>query len=289
MGKSLATCVAILFLSLTVATLTLADTEAGKSVVRVKCPDSMVARIYSLSKIFMKTHPDMTVDFWKGSSLDGGIPALLQGSTDVAMSTRRMTDQEIQTAVDQGKEFVERLIGHGGIVIVTNRANPLNSMTVEQVRKILRGEYTRWNQLGGSNEPVTIFSVGPKHPGTLIFMQQDFLGGAAVTPNAVIVEDFPTVMKKVSEDPGGMGYVRIRDAFESSPTREIPIKILEIKQSAATVAVMPSRAHVGDGSYPLRRPYFLYFESKAGPAIRQYVDFIVGKGWGPQDLQSPRR
>ncbi len=176
MGKSLATFALILFLSLAVATLTLAHTEAGKTVIRVKCPDSMVARIYSLSKMFMKTHPEMTIDFWKGSSLDGGIPALLQGSTDIAMSTRRMTDQEIQTAVGQGKEFVERLIGHGGIVILTNRSNPVNSMTVEQVGKILKGDYTLWNQLGGNNEPVTVFSVGPKHPGTLIFMQQDFLG-----------------------------------------------------------------------------------------------------------------
>ena len=284
MGKSLPIVVIIVFLSLALVALTLAHTEAGKTVIRVKCPDSMVARIYSLSKMFMKTHPEMTIDFWKGSSLEGGIPALLQGSTDVAMSTRRMTDQETQTAVRQGKEFVERLIGHGGIVILTNRSNPVNSMTVEQVRKILKGDYTRWNEVGGNKEPVTVFSVGPKHPGTLIFIQQDFLGGSPITPKAIIVEDFPTVMKKVSAAPGGIGYVRIRDAFESSIVGEIPIKILEIKQSAATVAVMPSRAHVGDGSYPLRRPYFLYFESKAGPAIREYSDFIVEKGWGPQDL-----
>jgi hypothetical protein len=76
----------------------------------------------------------------------------------------------------------------------------------------------------------------------------------------------------------------VRDAFESSAAREAPIKILDIKQNAATVAVMPSRAHVGDGSYPLRRPYFLYYESKAGPAVRKYADFIVEKGWGPQNL-----
>ncbi len=256
MGKSLPVLVVILFLSFALAALTLAHAEAGKPVIRVKCPDSMVPRIYSLTKIFMKTHPEITIDFWKGSSLEGGIPALLQGSTDIAMSTRRMTDQEIQTAIDKGKEFVERLIGHGGIVILTNRSNPLNSMAVEQVRKVLKGDYTLWNQLGGNNEPVTVFSVGPKHPGTLIFMQQDFLGGSTITPKAVIVEDFPTVMKKVSATPGGIGYVRVRDAFESSNTMEVPIKMLEIKQSPATVAVMPSRAHVGDGTYPLRRPYF---------------------------------
>ena len=165
MGKSLPIIVIIVFLSLALVALTLAHTEAGKTVIRVKCPDSMVARIYSLSKMFMKTHPEMTINFWKGSSLEGGIPALLQGSTDVAMSTRRMTDQEIQTAVGQGKEFVERLIGHGGIVILTNRSNPVNSMTVEQVGKILKGDYTRWNELGGNNGTCDSFFCGTKTSG----------------------------------------------------------------------------------------------------------------------------
>lgn len=284
MRKSFGIAFSVLLLCLVLTTVTSAQTETGKSTIRVKCPDSMVARIYSLSKIFMKDHPEITIDFWKGSSVEGGIPALLQGATDVAMSTRRMTDQEIQTAVGLGKEFVERLIGYGGIVILTNRSNPLNSMTVEQIRKILKGDYTRWNQVGGNNEPIKIFSVGPKHPGTLIFMQQDFLGDASITDKAVIVEDFPTVMQKVAVTPGAIGYVRVRDAFESSIAREVAVKILEIKQSAATVAVMPSRAHVGNGTYPLRRPYFLYFESKAGRAIRKYADFIIEKGWGPQDL-----
>ena len=284
MKKSSAIALTALLLGLAVITVTFGQAETGKSSVRVRCPESMVARIYSLSKMFMKIHPEITIDFWKGSSIEGGIPALLQGATDVAMSSRRISGQEIQAAVGQGREFVERVIGHGGIVIVTNPSNPLNSLTVEQVRKILKGDYKRWNQVGGNNEPVKVFSVGPKHPGTLIFMEQDFLGDAPITDKAIIVDNFPTVMQKVAATPGAIGYVRVRDAFESSAARKVATKILEIKQSAAIVAVMPSRAHVGDGSYPLRRPYFLYFETKAGPAVRKYADFIVEKGWGPQDL-----
>jgi phosphate transport system substrate-binding protein len=284
MRKTSAIALSVLSLGLALITCAFGQAETGKNSVRVKCPDSMVARIYSLSKIFMKTHPEITIDFWKGSSIEGGIPALLQGATDVAMSSRRISHQEIQTAAGQGKDFVERLIGYGGIVIVTNSSNPVDSLTAEQMRKIFRGDYTRWNQVGGNNEPIKVFSVGPKHSGTLIFIEQDFLGDTPITDKAIVVEDFPTVMKKVAATPGGTGYVRVRDAFESSAAREVAIKILEIKQSAVTAAVMPSRAHVGDGSYPLRRPYFLYFDSKASPAVRKYADFIVEKGWGPQDL-----
>ena len=282
--KSLVISFSILLSGLVLAMNLDAQPETGKSVIRVKCPDSMVARIYSLSKIFMENFPETEVDVWKGLSVEGGIRALIQGDTDVAMSTRRITDQEIKEAVRRGKGFVERLIGYGGIVILTTRSNHLDSITVERLRKIFKGEYTRWDQIGGSNEPITVFSVGAKHPGTVIFMEQDFLGDASITDKAIVVEDFPTIMRKVAATPGSIGFVRIRDAFESPIAREQEIKVLAIQQNDASAAVMPSRAYVGDGTYPIRRPYYLYYEKGAGPAIRNYADFIVEKGWGPQNL-----
>jgi len=50
-----------------------------------------------------------------------------------------MNDREIHTAVKQGKELVEGVIGYGGIVILINRSNPLSSITIENLRKVLKG------------------------------------------------------------------------------------------------------------------------------------------------------
>jgi len=148
-----------LLLGLAPITFTFGQAETGKNSVRVKCPDSNGRKdLLSVEKFYEKSSRNHN-HFWKGFHR-GGIPALLQGATDVAMSSRRISPQEIQTAVGQGKEFVERFVGYGGIVIVTDSSNPVNSLTVEQMRKILKGDYTRWNQVGGNNEPIKVFSVG---------------------------------------------------------------------------------------------------------------------------------
>jgi phosphate transport system substrate-binding protein len=261
-----------------------AQTEIDKSHIRVTCPYRMLVRINALSKVFMKAHPEVTIEFAKGYFAEQGIPALLKGSADVVMSTRGMSDQEVQAAVGQGKELVERVIGYGGIVILVNRSNPLNSITVDNLRKILKGDCARWNQVGGNDERITVISVGSKHPGTLIFLQNDFLGGASITNEAVMTEDFPTVIRKISRITGAIGFVRFRDALERHSTRELETKIVGLKQNDATAAVIPSRAAIVNGSYPLRRPYFSYHESQASPAIVEYVDFLAEIGWGPQDL-----
>ncbi len=284
MKKTLAIAIGVLLCSSSFVTIKGAQAESRKSLIRVTCPYRMLVRINALSKIYTKAHPEITIEFAKGHSAEEGIPALLQGSADVVMSTRGINDQEIRKVVGQGKELVEGVIGYGGIVILVNRSNPLNSITVDNLRKILRGDCTRWNQVGGNDEPITVISAGSKHPGTLIFLQHDFLGGAPITKEAVVTEDFPTVIRKVSTITGSIGFVRIRDALERHSTRELETKIMGLKQNAATAAVTPSRATIANGSYPLRRPYFIYYETQASPAIVEYADFLSEMGWGPQDL-----
>jgi phosphate transport system substrate-binding protein len=284
MKKSLAIIVGLLLLAVAMIGTGNAQSDKGKNVVRVRCPDTMVVRIYTLTKMFMKENPDITVDFWKGASVEGGILALLQDHADVGMSSRRLSDGEAEMALKKNMELVERLIGYGGIVILTHSSNPLNSLTVEQVQKIFKGDYASWKRVGGSDQPITVITVSEKDPGTVAFMQKDFLGIIPISSKAVKADDFPSVIAKVGQIPGSIGYVRARDALEPPLKREAGAKMLEIKQNLALAAVMPSRGNVGDGTYPIRRPYYLYYDSKASDAVRKYADFIVRKGWGPQEL-----
>jgi phosphate transport system substrate-binding protein len=284
MKKSLAIVVGLLLLALAMVWTGNAQSDKGKNVVRVRCPDTMVVRIYTLTKMFMKENPNITVDFWKGASVEGGILALLQEHADVGMSSRRLSVEEAEMALKKNMELVERLIGYGGIVILTHSSNPLNSLTVEQVQKIFKGDYANWKRVGGPDQPITVITMSQKDPGTVTFMQKDFLGNVPITDKAVAADDFPSVIAKVGQVPGSIGYVRARDALEPPLQRASGAKMLEIKQNLALAAVMPSRGNVGDGTYPIRRPYYLYYDKKASDAVRKYADFIVRKGWGPQEL-----
>ena len=244
----------------------------------------MLGRMQILTRVFVKNNPDVKVEIIEARLVDVGITALIEGKCDLTMSSRGLTEKESSLAVQKGMELVERLIGYGGIVIITHPQNPVNELSVDQVQKIFRGEITRWDQLGGRTENITVVRTDEsQHPGTFVFMEDEFLKGK-FAKDSVALTQFPGVMAKVAQTPSAIGYVRIRDALESKPKQREAIKIIEIKKMGALVGVLPSRETVSNGSYPIRRPYFLYYNSKSDGNIKKYADFIVGKGWGSQDL-----
>ncbi|MFZ2445805.1 MAG: PstS family phosphate ABC transporter substrate-binding protein [Syntrophobacteraceae bacterium] len=255
---------------------------ADKVVVRVTGADSMFGRLHTLSQLFEKENPTIDVKITRGETVDAGFAALVKGVTDVAMVSRRISDQEGDAAKAKGIELVENLIGHGGIVIVTHSSNPLNDLTVEQVQKLLRGDCVNWKEFGGRDEQVKVFGIGPKHPGTVVFIREDFLAKSPFCSQAEITPDFPSMLARVAATPGGVGFVRIRDALEYPGPKGC--KIVKIKKGLDSESVMPCRATVSDGTYPIRRPYYLYFNGKAPDEVRKYVAFVVAKGWGQQNL-----
>lgn len=254
---------------------------ADKTVIKVTGADSMFGRVHTLSMLFERENPGIDVTVLRGASVDDGFAALVRGETDIAMASRRINTVEKDAARAKGVDLKEHLIGYGGIVIVTHPSNPLTELTVEQVKKLLSGEFTNWSQCGASPGPVKVFRVGPKHPGTLFFMREDFLG-KPLASGAEVMPDFAGVMSKVSATPGAIGFVRIRDALEV-PGQSV-VKVMKIRASADKPAILPCRGTVSDGSYPIRRPHYLYSQSKVSVEVGKFVEYIMGKGWGQQTM-----
>ncbi len=86
-----------------------------------------------------------------------GYQAIVDGTTDILFCAAPSEEQE-QYAKDNGVELVYVPIGLEGFVFFVNKNNPVNDLTVEQIRKIYAGEYTNWSEVGGANRiinPVT--------------------------------------------------------------------------------------------------------------------------------------
>ena len=65
----------------------------------------------------------------------------LDGTYDIGMASRTLKDSETE------KGALATVIGTDGIAIVTNLANPVEDITVEQVRQVFTGEVTTWEAL----------------------------------------------------------------------------------------------------------------------------------------------
>ena len=86
-----------------------------------------------------------------------GYKAIVDGTTDILFCAGPSAEQK-QYAADRGVELVYVPVGLEGFVFFVNRENPVEDLTVDQIRKIYAAEYTNWNQVGGPNRiinPVT--------------------------------------------------------------------------------------------------------------------------------------
>jgi phosphate transport system substrate-binding protein len=197
------------------------------------------------------------------------------------MASRKITAQESEAARVKGLQLDEHVVGYGGIVIITDRQNPVNALSIDQVRKIFTGEIVNWKDIDGKDQAITVFKAGGKHPGTLLFVENDILGGVPITKSAITLPDFPAIMKKVAETAGSIAYARMRDQFPGPAARTKPLKIRKDEHS---LPVSASRATIADGTYLLRRPYYLYTAATAGKDVRSFVDFVVSQGWAEPKL-----
>lgn len=86
-----------------------------------------------------------------------GYRAIVDGTTDILFCAAPSSEQR-QYAEDKGVELVYVPIGLEGFVFFVNEKNPIDDLTVEQIRKIYSCEYKNWSEVGGANRiinPVT--------------------------------------------------------------------------------------------------------------------------------------
>ncbi len=86
-----------------------------------------------------------------------GYKAIVDGETDILFCAAPSAEQK-QYAEDRGVELVYVPVGLEAFVFFVNEKNPVDSLTVEQIRSIYAGEFKNWSQVGGANRvinPVT--------------------------------------------------------------------------------------------------------------------------------------
>lgn len=82
-----------------------------------------------------------------------GYEAIVDGTTDILFCAGPSKEQ-IKYAEEKGVELKYVPIGLEGFVFFVNEKNPVENLTVEQIRKIYAGEYKNWKDVGGVNRPI---------------------------------------------------------------------------------------------------------------------------------------
>lgn len=238
--------------------------------------DTMVNLAQAWAEHYAKVAPSVSVEVSGGGS-GVGIAALVNGTAEIANSSRKLEAEEAAKAkTAHGTDPSEYMVGYDGLAVYVNKANPLETISLEELGEIYRegGKFDNWSDVGVANIPGAkdskIIRVSRQNnSGTYQYFREVVVGKKQdYKAGSLDMNGSKEVVELVAKTPGAIGYSGLGYATAD-------VKILKISGKKGDPGVTPSNATVLDKTYPIARPLFMYTPGAPSPEVKKYLDWVM--------------
>jgi len=238
----------------------------GAEKITVKGSDTMVILAQRWAERYMAAHPDVSVQVTGGGS-GTGISALINGTTDICNASRPMKNSERDKLKQRfGTRGVEIKCAQDGLAIYLHASNPINELTLQQLKDIYRGTITNWKDVGGRDERIILYSR-ENNSGTYVYFKDNVLEGQDFAATAQNMPGTASVVNAVAKDKLGIGYGGA--AFAEG------IKLVNVKRDASSTGYIPTPETIAAGNYPISRFLYMYVRNRPDGAVKEFIDWIL--------------
>lgn len=206
---------------------------------------------------------------------------LYNDSSRLALMTRKLTEEELKWF--QAKTFiVEQIkIGSDAVVLLINKNNPDSSFTVEQIRKIVSGEYTLWNQIRPGSTLGNINVVFDNTTSSnLRYLTDTLLNGKAPGKNCFALSSNDSVVSYVNQTPNAIGVVGMNWLGDKySPEDELrrsKVSFAAIGKDS-TRFLTPDQSTLVTGTYAFKRDIWIIKIGKRAGLGTGFASFSLGE------------
>lgn len=231
----------------------------------VKGSDTLVILVQRWAEEYMKTHPEVRVQVTGGGS-GTGFAALLNGTTEIAMASRSIKEAE-QVKLEQleGSRAAETVVAKDGVTFYVHESNPVDTLSMKELRAIYQGDLVRWEKLGGKKAPIAIYSR-ESSSGTYVFVKENLLDDEVFAAEAQTLPGTAAVVNAVAQEPHGIGF--------GGAAYAAGVKNVSVELPDGTV-VEPTLESIQSGAYPLARDLYFYTRGKPSRTAQGFIDFAL--------------
>jgi phosphate transport system substrate-binding protein len=238
--------------------------------ITIKGSDTMLILNQRWAEAYGRVNSRVSVSVTGGGS-SIGINALINGVTDICASSRPMRKSEVDRARSRGVVVNEIPVALDGLAVCVNESNPVESLTMDQLRRIYIGQITNWRQVGGPDLPIVVFSRD-SNSGTYGFFQQNVLKNQNWGRGVRFMPSTSEEAREVARTPGGIGYGGVA-YFKNRPG----IKILKIAAKEGDTAYAPTEENVRSRKYPIWRYLYFYTNGKPRGEVAKFIEWVLSK------------
>lgn len=266
----------IILLALSFVSLYSSQAYAAKNTgsLQVKGSDTMVNLVQAWAEEYMKLHPELFVAVTGGGS-GTGIAAMINGTCDLAASSREMKKQEIELAAKKGVTATEHKVALDGLAVVVNPANPVSQLTIQQLADIFTGKISNWKDVGGSDAKIVVLSR-EVNSGTHVYFKEHVLrhndskSTEEFAPEALLLPSSQAIADEVAHNSAAIGYYGMGYISDKQ-------KAVLVAADAASTFEAPTLENVMSGKYPISRPLYLYSDGGKNEEAAKFLEFILSQ------------
>ncbi len=206
--------------------------------------------------------------------------------TKTTNSYKRLYDGEVELLIvyEPAETIVERMkteplcikpIGLDALVFLANTANPLGSLTMEQLVDIYSGKINNWSEVGGLDKELLAFQR-PVGSGSQTLMQKLVMGDAEMVSGDNVyrystMSDILEGMLSYNNEDNTLGYSVFY--YANNMYFEKDLKLMGVD------GVIPSTRTIYDGSYQLTNAFYAVIrtDEPADSNARKIFDWLTGE------------
>lgn len=174
---------------------------------------------------------------------------LINGHADLILVAREPSADEAQAARKEGVTLDLLPVALDAFVFVVNTKNPIDSLSLDQIRGIFDGTIKNWKEVGGKDEPIMPLTRN-QNSGSEELMKSLVMKGREIIHSTVRprIKTMGELIKDVARIPNAIGYTLYfyENAIAPNPNK----KVIAVNQ------IPPIPITVATGRYPLVAPVY---------------------------------
>lgn len=222
--------------------------------------------IGALGESFMEENPSVDVTYNPTGS-GAGITGASDGTLDFGLSSRALKEEET------AKGLTATTFALDGIALIVNQENPVQDLSLEQIKGLATGTITNWKEVGGADDPVVL--IGREAGSGTRDGFESIVDAKDICKYEQELTSTGAVIAGVSANPNAFGYASLASVDES-------VKAITVEGIAA------SEETVQNGTYKIQRPFILVTKEDAtlSTQAQAFLDYATSDAAADLILQA---
>lgn len=208
------------------------------------------------SEVFSERNPDIKIGVQGGGS-GTGIRMVGEGTINIGSSSRELNPEEKSKHPD----LVVHTIGVDGIAIVVHPSNPINNLSLGQIKDIFSGRINNYKEVGGPDRRIVLVER-EDGSGTRSMFESFVMNNADVSERALQKPASGAIRFTVSGNENAIGYLGI--GYLDGTIKPVSIN-----------GVDPTEENIRAIRYPLSRNLYLITKGDSAGLTKKFIDFIM--------------